>query len=72
MARLRRLAASTLDAVLVVLFLLFVYLLREPRLWSGPLGVAWLVVLGVLCLSFGVAITIGIRRRRSTDASPPP
>jgi hypothetical protein len=71
MARLRRVAAWALDGLVVQLFLFFVYLVREPHLWNGPLGIAWLVVLGLLCISFGAAIAIGIRRRRSTDAPMP-
>jgi hypothetical protein len=62
--RLRRGFAWALDGLVLVLFLFFVYLVREPHLWNGPLGVAWLVVLGLLCVSFGVAIAVGIRGRR--------
>jgi hypothetical protein len=72
MPRLRRLATGALEGVLVVVFLIFGALVGEPQLWNGPLGMAWLVVLGLMCLSFAVAIAIGIRRGRSTDGQPPP
>lgn len=64
MPRLRRHASRTLDALVVVLFLFFVGMLTQPRLWDGPLGIAWLALLVLLSLSFGVSIAIGTRRRR--------
>lgn len=64
MPRLRRHASRTLDALVVVLFLFFLGMLTQPHLWDGPLGIAWLALLGLLSLSFGVSIAIGTRRRR--------
>ena len=65
MSWLRRIPARILDAVVAALVLFFVYAATEPELWDGPVGIAWLAVLGVLCLSFAVAIAVGSRRRRS-------
>ena len=68
---LRRLATWALEGVLVGASLFLGLLVGEPQLWNGPLGVAWLVVVGLLCLSFAVAIAMGIRHGRSTEAPPP-
>jgi len=64
MARLRRIRVRIVDGALAALVLFFVYAATEPELWDGPVGIAWLVVLGVLSLSFAIAIALGIRRRR--------